>query len=157
MFRAVQSVGRCERSLITAEVPGFFRHGLTKGFHGTANMFSDGYGSVVIRFQHEGIEKIGEKKLTALPGAQMYFGGGGGCFGKGNHIIKISVFQCVKAGHDFGGAGHGKLCFFFLAKKNTLIFSVQENGCFGIKTGRSFRSQRIYGMIGAEKEQKKEA
>ena len=54
---------------------------------------------------------------------------------------EIAVFQRVKTGHDLCGAGHGKLRFFFFAKKNPLITAVHQNGSFGIKSRRCFRCE----------------
>ena len=141
MVVAVQTVGRLKGRLVAAVGAGFLRHGLAEGFHGATQMFRDGDGGVVVGFQHEGVEKIRQEKLTAGPGAQMHFGSGSRPVGKCDDVGEIAVFQRVKTGHDLCGAGHGKLRFFFFAKKNPLITAVHQNGSFGIKSRRCFRCE----------------
>ncbi len=73
MIVAVQTIGSLKRGLIAAVGAGFFRHGLAESLHGTAKMFRDGDGGVVVRFQHEGVKQVGQKKLAARFCTQMDF------------------------------------------------------------------------------------
>ena len=154
MIVAVQTVGRLEGSLPAAKGAGFLRHGGAELLHGTADMFGDGHGGVIVGLQHESVEQVGQEKLAAGRGAQMDLRGGGRIFRKCDDVIQVPVFQGVETGHDLGGAGHGKFLPLVFSKEHPLVRPVHQNGGFGRKIRRCFRCQRFYGMIRGQNQQK---
>ena len=92
MVFTVQSVGGFKGSVITAVGPGFVSHCLAKAFHRTADMLCDGNRHIIVGFQHEGIEQIGQEKLISFLSAEMNFRSGGRILGKGYRIRQFTMF-----------------------------------------------------------------
>ena len=100
--------------ICTADCCGFFIHKRCKFLYTSADGLCNHYRRVVMRFQHQGIQKIAKQKLFSLPHTEMYFRRCG-CFSRCScDRLLLSVFQCQNACHDFRCARHcHRICLAF--------------------------------------------
>ena len=100
--------------ICTADCCGFFIHKRCKFLYTSADGLCNHYRRVVMRFQHQGIQKIAKQKLFSLPHTEMYFRRCG-CFSRCScDRLLLSVFQCQNACHDFRCARHcHRICLTF--------------------------------------------
>ncbi len=67
----VQAVWCYVVSVKAADIPGFCIHHFCKTFYGAPHMLCDGYGGIVVGFQHKGVKKISQAVLLSFSNSQL--------------------------------------------------------------------------------------
>ena len=103
-FCGIQTVRCDEMGTGTADLGSFLVHQHGKRRNVPADMLCNGYGSIIVGFEHKGVKQVAEPVIFARIHVQLHIRHGSGILADTDQIVRISVLQRENTGHDFGGA-----------------------------------------------------